>query len=565
MKGAARLQASARLRQRPPSVRGRILRNLEGARLANQLLADDTVHQGSDGPGSEADHADLTPTPTIGVVQPPLQMQNRAMPSSPMQGNTRTSGQEIQIDVGAVRGRGRARGHRAARGEGGEIGTSQAAQDSAHLTGALTAPRGRGRGRGCGRASVRTVAPPDWVPPAIVPTARTPPRLRNRGITRLAPSPTVCSPQSVGTASPATNIGPSQRRPRLGRGPQSIGDHRDGALLGTGSKSLVVVEEAHPQIAQGLGRRGQSVACNLNNTFTNAGLVHDWLDAVVSLAEVEEPLVSTPLIDTLVNPHEHHHQDRPCSSLIPCVPGVRNGPNGMVLPNHVWVPLRILGFDPTQWGGLQTFLGDVQQAWWEHTVQFYGVDFGGGIGWRKVAVADCHSMDWRAERSPPYTRPGPSTPAEMEASAPHDGSILREGGHHSPSEDSVSLDSRSVEYPIQSIGTPRCSSHGLAVGADVTPRPSSCRNDDVANTPALSYLDGWTEDSEDPNWMASFHDFTGNLSDDENSDWELLDDRSTRLSNADGLDAYRYREFVETEGLNPEPVGSVRERYADEF
>jgi len=64
--------------------------------------------------------------------------------------------------------------------------------------------------------------------------------------------------------------------------------------------------------------------------------------------------------------------------------------------------------------------------------------------------------------------------------------------------------------------------------------------------------------------MAEFRDFTGNLSDDANSDWELLDDRSTRLSNADGLDIDRYLEFAERDEVRPQLIGTVRERYADE-
>jgi len=38
---------------------------------------------------------------------------------------------------------------------------------------------------------------------------------------------------------------------------------------------------------------------------------------------------------------------------------------------------------------------------------------------------------------------------------------------------------------------------------------------------ALSQYDGWTSDSEDASWMAEFQDFTGNFSDDTNSDWEM--------------------------------------------
>jgi len=79
----------------------------------------------------------------------------------------------------------------------------------------------------------------------------------------------------------------------------------------------------------------------------------------------------------------------------------------------------------------------------------------------------------------------------------------------------------------------------------------------------LTHLDGWTEDSEDPEWMAEYRDFTGTLSDDSNSHWELVDDRSIRLSQDDGLERDRYLDFTEAKVGNPELVGTMRERYAD--
>lgn len=114
--------------------------------------------------------------------------------------------------------------------------------------------------------------------------------------------------------------------------------------------------------------------------------------------------------------------------------------------------------------------------------------------------------------------------------------------------DSVSLKSKSKEYPQEEHSTPQ--------------RSATSREAVVETTP-LNRWDAWTEDSEDPDWMAKFRDFTGNLSDDENFDWELLDDRSMRLCSADGLDLDRYQEFIDGEGENPEAIGTVRQRYVD--
>lgn len=80
----------------------------------------------------------------------------------------------------------------------------------------------------------------------------------------------------------------------------------------------------------------------------------------------------------------------------------------------------------------------------------------------------------------------------------------------------------------------------------------------AVETPLCRY-DGWTEDSSNPNWMAEFKDFVGNLFDNENLDWELFDDRSTKLSDDDGLDIDRYAEFTKADGRSPEVIGTVKE------
>lgn len=66
-----------------------------------------------------------------------------------------------------------------------------------------------------------------------------------------------------------------------------------------------------------------------------------------------------------------------------------------------------------------------------------------------------------------------------------------------------------------------------------------------------SRLDAWTNDSNDLDWMAEFRDFADALSDNENLDSELFDDRSTRLSEVDDLDANWYAEFTECDNRSP--------------
>jgi len=44
------------------------------------------------------------------------------------------------------------------------------------------------------------------------------------------------------------------------------------------------------------------------------------------------------------------------------------GPNnrfGGILPEGVWIFLRVLGYDLGQWCNLQEFYGDVHESWWE--------------------------------------------------------------------------------------------------------------------------------------------------------------------------------------------------------
>lgn len=126
--------------------------------------------------------------------------------------------------------------------------------------------------------------------------------------------------------------------------------------------------------------------------------VQEWINGVVNLADPENTPPSTPPVPTPTTLGGQRAEVVSSRSLIPCVPGIPNGQNGRMLPQHVWVPLEILRFDPVRWGGLRTFFGNVQASWWEDDVWWYGIEFGGAIGWRKVAVNDCQTMDWREER-----------------------------------------------------------------------------------------------------------------------------------------------------------------------
>lgn len=73
MKGAARIQATARLQQRPPIVRGRITRALQTARAASRptlQLQNDGVPLLQDQHGDDA-LPGYTPTLTMAVVEKP--------------------------------------------------------------------------------------------------------------------------------------------------------------------------------------------------------------------------------------------------------------------------------------------------------------------------------------------------------------------------------------------------------------------------------------------------------------------------------------------------------------
>jgi hypothetical protein len=127
---------------------------------------------------------------------------------------------------------------------------------------------------------------------------------------------------------------------------------------------------------------------NLGAQFEAPSSVDHWLHhGITSLGDVEVP---SQVADARVGPSTQVGLDKhaepttwqppPDSVFVPCLP---NGPNssfGRVLPDEVWVDLRIMGYDSVQWYGLTQFLGEVQQKWTEDGVHWYGIEFGGSIG-----------------------------------------------------------------------------------------------------------------------------------------------------------------------------------------
>jgi hypothetical protein len=90
---------------------------------------------------------------------------------------------------------------------------------------------------------------------------------------------------------------------------------------------------------------------------------------------------------------------------IACIAGRPNNPHGPALPDVVFVSLLILGFDPALWGGLSEFRGEVTQQWYEDGEVWWGVKFGGSIGWCQVRPGDYQTFDWRQPPAPAIPQP----------------------------------------------------------------------------------------------------------------------------------------------------------------
>lgn len=80
---------------------------------------------------------------------------------------------------------------------------------------------------------------------------------------------------------------------------------------------------------------------------------------------------------------------------VPCQESRPNNRSRSVVPDGVCVSLQPLGYGSSQWGNLQEFFGEPSQTWWEDGVQYFGVEFGGSVGWHKVRAIDCRCLEWR--------------------------------------------------------------------------------------------------------------------------------------------------------------------------
>lgn len=202
-----------------------------------------------------------------------------------------------------------------------------------------------------------------------------------------------------------------------------------------------------------------------------------------------------------------------------------------------------MGYDPKQFGGLEYFVEEVQQAYWEDDQHLFGVEFGGGISWHLVNCLDCSTRDWRDPSAAsqgrwrqPVSIPCPESPhgsvaslQNQEALRPCD--IVREASDGSIAEEDAVVSGATVDN-VHEIG-------------DVPPasRDSS-------------------SDSEDRSWVGEFKDFAGNDSHDKNSDWDFFDDRSDRLSQSSGsFDFEDYQHFAELNAENPATMEGIKERY----
>jgi hypothetical protein len=286
---------------------------------------------------------------------------------------------------------GRGRGRRGGRGVGrqqrrvGEHGQGSTATEGLGVGSQRGGSRAGGRGRGLLRQNL-----------AIVPNECSPPRLRKR-VSRLTEG--ICPACSTvhrhgeeghpyalweeygqpARASLEAAAGRPTRRARVGPSPGRTGDGSPVPVmhspLGRMNPALERGPYGRPLRRPALQPSGH-LAVNLAAAFASASRVDDWLTAVTELAAVEVPALPHESQEQRQNgvsssvPQPRHtdrippsHQVPSNCRTIPCMPGGPNSKCGNMLPDSVWVPLHILGYDSTQWGGLTSFLGDVQQSW----------------------------------------------------------------------------------------------------------------------------------------------------------------------------------------------------------
>lgn len=451
-----------------------------------------------------------------------------------------TSVSVLQADHGEGTSGNAARGGRARR-QSGRTAASLGIQPSTRGTATGTAAQfpnrggrhGRGRGAGAARGNKGRTIPRGWTAPAIAPSARTPPRLRPRPISNLT------------TPDSQRSRGQPARRARIGGSPRIQGGVNRTVAANIGQQSTI----QHPPIPQlsPLASRSRQNGVftvpqprdrrlrNLQGEFDRAARVHTWVDDLNAVDNPPTEEQDVPHDAAGNDSHEQEHLLRDVATLIPVnnLPCQPNGPNnrqGTMLPDGVWVRLPSLEYEPRQWAGLQAFCGDPILATWEGTVQFFGVQFGGGVGYHLVPVTECLMLDWRL---------WPADAIEKSLSPAH-------GVCPSVTHDGTST-MRQEQSPLAMTGGDSVSQGAIfqsEVDLEVTP-PRAGRSAktaiDCSEYELLHQYDGWTSDSQDASWMADYRDFIGKSSDDENSDWELLSTSDGPIGEELDLDLNAYR------------------------
>lgn len=310
-----------------------------------------------------------------------------------------------------------------------------------------------------------------------------------------------------------------------------------------------------------IGRERATVAVNLDSQFAISQLTETWLTAVAELADrIEFPhgRSGSPLpqrqrtmpTEPRVSPMKYTSEGttrRPeanSARLIRCIPGGPNRADGRSYPEEVWVRFEVLGYASEDYGGIEHFVGEVQQAYWEEDNHLFGVDFGGGIGWHIVNCLHCSTRDWH----------DPATSRQGRWRQP-----MYHAGCASPNGSVEGLQNQEANARHDTV----FHESDASLSRDTSTHPPICpqENEDV-NEMARSGDDLPSSDSEDPSWLGDFVDFAGNESNDENSDWNLFDDRSDNLSESSGsFDFEEYQRFTEADTDNA--LEGIRERYSD--
>lgn len=77
-------------------------------------------------------------------------------------------------------------------------------------------------------------------------------------------------------------------------------------------------------------------------------------------------------------------------------------------------------------------------------------------------------------------------------------------------------------------------------------------------------VEGWTTDSNDSAWAPDFNDFaSNNSSDNDNSDWFLLDNEDVAEVEDQAFDVEQYREYTYVDPIRGAIVERIRHLYRD--